>query len=80
MPTTVTIQQEALAYAIANIIWKSGNEQSATLCLPQPNVVHIVGSPQFNEDGLTEKVRFINYCRAAMLKNLLCDFEIVGAC
>ncbi len=67
MPTTVTIQQEALAYAIASIIWKSGNGQSATLCLPQPNVVHVVGSPQFNEDGLTEKVSFINYCLAAIL-------------
>ena len=56
MPTTVTIQQEALAYAIANIIWKTGNGQSAILCLPQPNAVYVMGSPQFNEDGLTEKV------------------------
>jgi hypothetical protein len=58
MPTTVTIQQEALAFAIANIIWKTGNGQSAILCLPQPNAVYVVGSPQFNEDGLTEKVSF----------------------
>ncbi|XP_057379239.1 inactive ubiquitin carboxyl-terminal hydrolase MINDY-4B-like [Daphnia carinata] len=57
MPTTVTIQQEALACAIANIIWKAGNGQSAILCLPQANVVHVVGSPQFNEDGLTEKLQ-----------------------
>ncbi|XP_046453708.1 inactive ubiquitin carboxyl-terminal hydrolase MINDY-4B-like [Daphnia pulex] len=71
MPTTVTIQQEALAYAIANIIWKSGNEQSATLCLPQPNVVHIVGSPQFNEDGLTEKLQLCQMNRIEELHHTI---------
>ena len=56
MPTTATIQQDALAYALTDIIWKAGNGQTAIICLPQPNAVHVTSSPQFNEDGLTEKV------------------------
>lgn len=56
MPSNSTIQQDALAYAITDIIWKGGNGQKATLCLPNANVVHVPGSPDFNEDGLTEKV------------------------
>ena len=50
------MQQDVLALALANMIWKMGNGKSATLCLPQPSTVHVKGSTKFNEDGLTEKV------------------------
>lgn len=50
------IQQDTLAYALAHLIWKVGNGHSATLCLPHPTTVHVTSSPQFNEDGLTERV------------------------
>ena len=50
------MQQDALAHALANMIWKVGNGKSANLCLPQSTVVHVKGSALFNEDGLTEKV------------------------
>ena len=60
MPTTTGIQQDALAYALSEIIWKAGNGQTATICLPHPNAVHVTTSPQFNEDGLTEKVNLLD--------------------
>lgn len=56
MPTSPIIQQDALAAALAEIIWKAGDGQTGYLCLPQVNVVHVKSSPSFNEDGLTEKV------------------------
>ena len=56
-PPSATVQQDALALALANMIWKAGNGKSATLCLSQSAAVHVKGSAKFNEDGLTEKVR-----------------------
>ena len=58
MPSTASIQQDALVYALSDMIWKAGNGKTAVICLPQPNAAYVTSSPQFNEDGLTEKVNF----------------------
>lgn len=81
MPNTATIQQDALAYALADMIWKAGNGQTAIICLPQPNIVHVTSSPQFNEDGLTEKVMhnlvifYIRHQRTELTK-MFCQLQL----
>ena len=62
-PSSTAIQQDALANAIAEIVWKAGSGNSATLCLPQHNQVHVTTTARFNEDGLTEKLVILNVSR-----------------
>lgn len=52
---TMTIQKEALVAAVSEIIWRAGSGQGI-LCLPSKSLVHLPESPQFNQDGVTEKV------------------------
>jgi len=55
-PSSAGIQQDVLAAAISEIIWRAGDGEKALLCLPQPSTVHVTSSARFNEDGLTERV------------------------
>ena len=49
---TVTMQQEALSAAIADIIWKAGGNQYGIICLPHPSQSHLENSDHFNQDGM----------------------------
>nr|CAH0100072.1 unnamed protein product [Daphnia galeata] len=57
---TRTIQKEALVAALADIIWRAGSGQGV-LCLPNKSVVYLPESPQFNQDGVTEKLQLVPF-------------------
>lgn len=54
------IQKEALSSAIADILWRAGGGQSCILCLPNKSAIYVPESPEFNQDGVTERVGIVS--------------------
>ncbi|KAI9555731.1 hypothetical protein GHT06_018246 [Daphnia sinensis] len=59
---TMTIQKEALVAAVSEIIWRAGSGQGI-LCLPSKSLIHVPESPQFNHDGVTEKLQLVPFAK-----------------
>ncbi|EFX82045.1 hypothetical protein DAPPUDRAFT_49522, partial [Daphnia pulex] len=45
---------------LADIIWRAGSGQGV-LCLPSKSGVYLPESPQFNQDGVTEKLQLVPF-------------------
>jgi len=64
-------QKDALCSALTELIWKTGNKTSCTLCLPDKKGGHVKESGYFNIDGVTENLQLIEIDNRATLSQLI---------
>ncbi|XP_045615324.1 inactive ubiquitin carboxyl-terminal hydrolase MINDY-4B isoform X2 [Procambarus clarkii] len=57
---TAKAQEEALAGALSDILWKAGERQHAVLCLTQENV-YVKDFPSYQSDGCTERIHIFEF-------------------
>ncbi|NXI57476.1 MIY4B hydrolase, partial [Chloroceryle aenea] len=65
-------QSEALAVALAELLWAAGGGRRAVVCLVT-TAIHIVPSPDYKADTLTERLQLFEFFEKAAAQEFLFD-------
>ncbi|CAG0900413.1 unnamed protein product, partial [Cyprideis torosa] len=72
-------QQEALAFAISDILWKAGERQSATVAIYSPDSPSCCkDAPSYIKDGFTEKMLLYEFSKYDQLLQFLRRYYFFG--